>query len=276
MPQVRSGGTGGSGPFTGEVRFDDVRFEIGRGARSLSEPVSLSLADGGCLAIVGPAGSGKSRIARMILGLESPAAGTIRIGGVPLEGQDVVRHRQRCGVVFQDLSLVQGTIRDNIALADPDAEPESVRAAAAVAAIDDEILSLPMGYETFLSRNGANLSGGQQQRIAIARAVLRRPRILVLDGATTQLDAATEAAVMRNLAALGCTRVVVASRAGAVRDADWIVALDGSGGVEFGTETALLERGGWYRRNFEEGANRPPAAAEAGPGGVRPGTSITA
>jgi len=152
------------------------------------------------------------------------------------------------GVVWQDPLLFSGTIRDNIALRVPDAPLHAVREAARLAAVDADVSAMPMGYDTVLGPSGEGLSGGQRQRLALARALVGRPAVLVLDEATSHLDTPTEALIEQNLRAIGVTRVVIAHRLSTVQDADLILVLAAGRVVEQGTHRELVERGGEYAR----------------------------
>ena len=155
--------------------------------------------------------------------------------GHDLRSLDLRSLRRRLGVVLQDPFLITGTLAENIALRRPDAPLADVVAAAELAAVHDDIAALPLGYATTLANGGAELSGGQCQRIALARALLDRPSVLVLDEATSHLDTATEARIERNLRDLGITRIVVAHRLSTVQDADLILVLEAGRVVEAGT-----------------------------------------
>ena len=166
--------------------------------------------------------------------------------GHDLSRLDLPSLRRQLGVVSQGSHLFGTTIRANISLADPDAGPEAIAAAARAAQIHDDIMAMPMGYETVLSDGGASLSGGQRQRVAIARALLHQPSILVLDEATSELDTVSERRIINHLAQLRCTRIVVAHRLGTIVDADLILVLDRGRIVESGRHVELLARGGLY------------------------------
>jgi ABC-type bacteriocin/lantibiotic exporter with double-glycine peptidase domain len=175
--------------------------------------------------------------------------------GIDLAGLDLRSVREQLGVVTQRGDLFGMTVRDNIALGHPEIGVEAVVDAARRAAIHDDIAALPMGYETILADGGASLSGGQRQRLALARALVGQPAIVLLDEATSNLDTMTEAAIQRSLASLRCTRIVIAHRLSTVVDADVILVMDRGRLVERGTHRELLAHGHVYRRLYEREAS---------------------
>ncbi|MFC4116800.1 peptidase domain-containing ABC transporter [Nonomuraea zeae] len=258
----------------GRIELRDVGFRHDpRGPWTL-RGVSVSISPGQKVALVGASGSGKSTLARLLLALHLPVEGEIRYDGVPAGELNLRTLRRQFGVVTQDPSLFNGTIRENIALNDPDAPLERVVAAAEVAALHDEIMAMPMRYETMLIEGGG-LSGGQRQRLALARALLCRPKVLLLDEATSNLDSATEAIVEANLAWLPQTRIVIAHRLSTVRDADLIVVLDRGRVVQRGTHEELIAVPGRYAELLaaQAGSWRPVPVPppDRGGGGVRAG-----
>jgi ABC-type bacteriocin/lantibiotic exporter with double-glycine peptidase domain len=232
--------------FAGRIDLTDVSFRYAAHAPLALDRCSLSIDAGATVAIVGRSGSGKSTLAGLLVLLHEPTEGTIRFDGVAAGELEPRALRRRFGVVLQDPSLFSGSIRDNIALHDPDMALDDVVHAARLAAIHDDIVGLPMGYATVLSDGGGGLSGGQRQRLALARALAARPAVLVLDEATSQLDVLTESAVDRALRTVGCTRVIIAHRLSTVRCADEIVVLDHGRIVERGSHDDLLHRGGHF------------------------------
>jgi ATP-binding cassette subfamily B protein len=221
----------------------------GSPAVTILDDVTLEIEPGETVALVGFSGAGKSTLARCLLGLVQPASGRILYDGADLDTLDHRELRRRIGYVLQDDHLFDDTLAANIALGDEAPDGERVRWAAQVADAAGFIEGLPLGYDTRVGETGVRLSGGQAQRVAIARAVYRQPAILVLDEATSSLDADSERAVKQGIAGSlgGCTQIVIAHRLSTVTDADRIVVLDGGRIVEQGTHPELLERRGLYR-----------------------------
>lgn len=242
----------------GGVELRGVSFAYGRGAAPALRDVDLSIPAGSRVAIVGPSGSGKSTLARLLLGLLPPTEGRVAFDGVDLDELDLVALRRQCGVVTQSADVLSGTIRDNITLADPDASDEDVRRAVRLADLEADISRMPMGLQTVLGETGAGLSGGQLQRLAIARALVHRPRLLVLDEATSHLDTATEASIADHVRGLRCTQVVIAHRLSTIRDADTILVLDQGAIVDRGTHDELLVTCPTYRDLVAAQLDGPP------------------
>ena len=241
------GGPGTFGGVAGVVEFDDVRFTYATGPEVL-HGVRIRANAGEEIAIVGPTGSGKSTIVKLLLRLYEPSAGTIRIDGVPISDVSLGELRSHLGLVSQDVFLFQGTVSDNIAYGRPDASTEEIVEAAKAAEAHDFITSLPDGYDSVVGERGQKLSGGQRQRISIARAILADPEVLVLDEATSSVDNETEAAIQRSLARItrDRTTIVIAHRLSTIRNADRIYVVESGRVVEQGTHDALVEAGGTY------------------------------
>ncbi|HYO60288.1 MAG TPA: peptidase domain-containing ABC transporter [Actinomycetota bacterium] len=230
----------------GRVRLEDVSFRYSSGSPDVVKDVTLDIEPGQSIAIVGRSGSGKSTLAHLILGLYPPSSGRVLYDGHALDDLDLAWVRRQLGIVPQDAFLFGSSIRKNIALSEPDMPLERVERAAKLAGIHDEIVSWPLKYETVLADGGATLSGGQRQRIALARALVRDPKILLLDEATSHLDVETERIVHTNLERLGCTRIVIAHRLSTVEKADLILVMEKGRFVERGTHDELLSARGRY------------------------------
>ena len=232
----------------GAIRFEQVTFRYRLDGPAVISDLSFDIPAGQMIGIVGPSGSGKSTIARLIQRLYTPDSGRVLIDGVDLAMVDVTWLRRQIGVVLQQNVLFNCSVRENIALADPGMPMGRVIAAAQLAGAHEFILELPLAYDTIIGERGASLSGGQCQRIAIARALLANPRILIFDEATSALDYESERIVQENMRriAAGRTVIVIAHRLSTVRGADRIMTIDRGRLVEDGTHEDLLRRGGSY------------------------------
>ncbi|MBT2385153.1 NHLP family bacteriocin export ABC transporter peptidase/permease/ATPase subunit [Streptomyces sp. ISL-11] len=248
----RPGPATGTRRLKGHVRLDDVTFGYSPLDAPLLKNFSLSVGPGQQVALVGGSGSGKSTVSRLISGLYTPWEGTIRVDGMRLE--DIPRGALAASVSFvdQDVFLFEGTVRDNIALWDPSIPDEDVIAALQDAAVYDVVARRPGGIRGRVEQDGRNFSGGQRQRLEIARALVRRPSVMVLDEVTSALDAATEQIVIDNLRRRGCACVVIAHRLSTVRDSDEIVVLDRGTVVERGRHEHLIAARGAYAELVKE------------------------
>jgi len=243
------------GEIQGDVVFEDVTFEYVPGVPVL-KGVSFHAPAGTTTALVGPSGAGKSTLINLIMGFDRPLSGRILVDGKDLSTVRLSDYRRQLGVVLQDNFLFDGTIRENIAYARPDASLEEIRAAARIAHCDEFIERFENGYDTIVGERGVKLSGGQRQRVAIARAILADPRILILDEATSSLDSESEALIRDGLQNLrrGRTTFVIAHRLSTIQSADQILVMDQGRIVERGTHEELLRKGGLYRRLYERQA----------------------
>ncbi|WP_283818636.1 ABC transporter ATP-binding protein [Jatrophihabitans telluris] len=232
----------------GEVRFHGVSFCYPGATKAAVDDVDLVVPAGNTLAIVGETGSGKSTLAALVARLYDPSAGRITIDGIDLRDLALTDLAAIVGVVSQETYLLHTTVRENLRYAKPDATDAEIESAARAAQIHELIDSLPEGYDTMVGSRGHRFSGGEQQRIAIARTLLRNPRVLVLDEATSALDNETERAVQHAFDELarGRTTITIAHRLSTVRDADGIVVIDAGHVVEAGSHEQLLERAGRY------------------------------
>jgi ATP-binding cassette subfamily B protein len=234
--------------LSGHIQLADVTFRYDKGGPDVLHRLNLTIEPGSRVAIVGSSGSGKSTLAKLLLALYEPTDGDICYDGVSLSRINWQELRRQFGVVLQESALFSGSILSNIALGDPAMDRECAIAAARTAAIHDDIMAMPMAYETFVAEGGSALSGGQRQRLSIARAVAHRPAILLLDEATSHLDVETEQKVARNLQSLACTQIIIAHRLSTVRDADVILVLHQGAIVERGSHNELVHLGGHYAR----------------------------
>lgn len=232
----------------GEVSFDRVRFGYD-GDQPVLDGLSLTIDAGASVAIVGPTGSGKSTIARLLIRFYDPQSGTIRLGGTDLRQMSVEDVRRSVGLVFEETLLFHDTVAANISFADPDASEAQVRRAAELAGAADFVDALPKGYDTILGERGFSLSGGQRQRIAIARAIVADPAVLILDDATSAVDPSKEYEIREAMGGVmrGRTTIVIAHRAGTIAMADRVVLLDEGRVVADGTHDELLESSARYR-----------------------------
>lgn len=243
---------GGSTPcprIAGRVEFREVEFAYDAGRPVLSA-VSLVAEPGQTIALVGPSGSGKTTLISLVLAFIRPQRGVLLIDGRDLADLELTSYRRQLGVVMQDNWLFDGTVAENLRFARQEATDDEVIAAAKLAAADTFIRGFADGYQTVIGERGVKLSGGQRQRLAIARALLADPRILILDEATSSLDSESEAEIQEALAHLraGRTTFVIAHRLSTIRSADQILVIDGGTIAERGTHAELIAKGGRYRQ----------------------------
>jgi ATP-binding cassette subfamily C protein len=233
------------GPLRGDIEVNRVSFRYREDGPMVLREVSLSIARGEFVALVGPSGAGKTTLFRMLLGFESPAPGTIFFDGQDLAGLDVRAVRRQIGVVLQNGKLLWGSIYQNIVGAAELTMDEAWEAARA-AGLADDIAAMPMGMQTFVGEGATTLSGGQRQRLMIARAIVTRPRVILFDEATSSLDNETQALVSQSLAQLNVTRVVIAQRLSTVMRADRIYVIDAGRVVESGSYATLMAANGVF------------------------------
>ncbi len=244
---AQPGRTGTLGPLRGDVRFEDVAFSYEAGKEVL-HGISFHASPGTVTALVGSSGSGKSTTIGLISAFHTPASGRVLVDGEDLAGVQLASFRTQLGVVLQETFLFDGTIRENVAFARPDALEQEILEACRTARVDEFAGRFPERYETVVGERGVKLSGGQKQRVSIARAILADPRILILDEATSSLDSETEAMIQQGLAYLmkGRTTFVIAHRLSTIRRADQILVMEDGLIVERGTHAELYDARGRY------------------------------
>ena len=241
------------GEFRKSIEFDRVHFEYNDDDERVLDEVSFTINKGEVVAMVGPSGSGKSTIADLIPRFYDVSRGTIRIDGHDIRETTLASIRGNMGIVTQEVILFNDTIRNNIAYAQQNVSEDAIRQAADAANATVFIEDTPNGFNTLIGERGVNLSGGQKQRLAIARALLKNPPILILDEATSALDTESEKMVQRAIEVLmkDRTALVIAHRLSTVQNADKIIVLEKGKIIEVGSHTDLYNKGGLYRRLYD-------------------------
>ncbi len=252
---AENGGANGDTTISaGEITFENVSHtHNGSSANSLNN-INLNIAAGTSIGIVGPVGSGKSTIANLIPRLYSPSEGSIKIDGIDIEAMSLKKLRQSISYVPQETFLFSMSLRDNLRFGNPEASEADIIEAAKAAELHSEVMSLERGYDTILGERGITLSGGQRQRTAIARALLRKPKILILDDALSAVDASTEEKILSNLKKyiLNQTTIIISHRISSVRNADNIIAISDGKIIEMGTSDELLALDGYYANIYKK------------------------
>lgn len=253
------------------IVFDNVSLDYGTGGLPSLRQINLSIPRGKTIALVGASGSGKSSLADLLVGLYAPTKGRILIDGVDLGALDLISWQQKLGVVSQDTFLFNASLRDNIAFGKPQASDRQIEVAAEQAQAAGFIRDLPEGFATLVGERGYRLSGGQRQRISLARALLRKPDLLILDEATSALDSHSEHLVQQALkrGPEQCT-LVIAHRLSTIREADQIVVLDHGQIVEMGSHAELLKLQRYYAALWQQQSDQSFAILEPLAGGLRP------
>jgi len=253
-PEGRAGATGLRPLLAGEIKFDNVIFRY-PGAQNLAlNKASFTIEQGTVVGIVGRSGSGKTTLTKLIQGLYPLQEGIVRFDGIDAREIELSHLRRQIGVVLQENFLFRGTVRENLSVTKPDASFEELVAASVAAGADEFIERLPQGYDTVLEENASNLSGGQKQRLSIARTLVARPRILILDEAASALDPESEAIFIKNLSkiAVGRTVVMISHRLSTLVNADKIMVMQQGSLVDAGRHEELLTRSDTYQHLWNQ------------------------
>ena len=238
----------------GSIDFDDVSFSYKRGSdKNALSHIDLHIRSGETIGVIGGTGSGKSSLVNLICRLYDVSQGTVKVGGLDVRRYDMEALRNQVSVVLQKNTLFSGTILENLRWGNPDATEEECVAACQAACADEFIDRLPDGYHTYIHRGGSNVSGGQKQRLCIARALLKKPKILILDDSTSAVDTATDARIRAAMAKQipGTTKIIIAQRVFSVEHADRILVLDNGRVDAFDTHEHLLESNAIYREIYD-------------------------
>lgn len=238
----------------GSIEFKDVSFKYAEGAeRYVLENINISIASGQTVGILGGTGSSKTSLVQLIPRLYDTTVGTVFVGGRDVREYDLTVLRNQVAMVLQKNELFSGTIRENLLWGDENATDEEIREACRLARADEFIQSFPDGYDTHIEQGGTNVSGGQKQRLCIARALLKKPKILILDDSTSAVDTRTDAMIRKGFSEYipETTKIIIAQRVSSVQDADIIIVMDGGHVSAMGTHTELLTTSEIYREVYE-------------------------
>ena len=237
----------------GSIDFDGVSFKYSaRAERQALSDIDLHIKSGETIGVIGGTGSAKSTLVNLIARLYDATEGRVRVGGVDVRDYDLDTLRKQVAMVLQKNVLFSGTIAENLRWGDPDATDEEVREAARLACADEFVDTFPKGYDTWIEQGGTNVSGGQKQRLCIARALLRRPKVLILDDSTSAVDTKTDAKIREGLANYlpDTTKLIIAQRISSVQEADRIIIMEGGRIAQIGTHEELLQTSEIYRETF--------------------------
>ena len=253
VPDIQNGANALDTIPDGSIDFDDVYFSYKKGSENyILSDVNLHIKPGETIGILGGTGSAKSTLVQLIPRLYDVSRGSVRVGGHDVREYDVEALRDAVAMVLQKNVLFSGTIRDNLRWGDKDATQEEIEAACRAAQAHDFIMSFPNGYDTDLGQGGVNVSGGQKQRLCIARALLKHPKVVILDDSTSAVDTATDASIRRALHEefSHITTLIIAQRVASVMNADKIIILDEGRIADMGTHDELMARSAIYREIY--------------------------
>ena len=242
----------------GSVDFDGVSFKYSRTAKKYAlSDIDLHIPSGATVGVLGGTGSSKSTLVQLIPRLYDVSEGSVKVGGHDVREYDLDALRSAVAVVLQKNTLFSGTIKENLRWGDPNATDEELAVACRLAQADDFIRSFPDGYDTYIEQGGTNVSGGQKQRLCIARALLKKPKILILDDSTSAVDTRTDALIRAGFRSYipSTTKIIIAQRVASVQDADVIIVMDNGGIADMGTHDELLSRSAIYREVYEQQTN---------------------
>jgi ATP-binding cassette subfamily B protein len=254
----------------GSIRFEDVRFKYSKTADKYAlDDIDLEIASGETVGILGGTGSSKTTLIQLIPRLYDATEGAVYVGGVNVKDYDLDVLRKEVAVVLQKNVLFSGTIKENLRWGNPEASDEELVRVCKLAQAHEFIESFPDGYDTHIEQGGTNVSGGQKQRLCIARAILRKPKVLILDDSTSAVDTKTDAFIRQAFAEEipDTTKIIIAQRVGSVEKADKILVLEGGKIVEMGNHAALMAKGGIYKEIYEAQTKSKGDAPETEEGG---------
>ena len=237
----------------GSVSFENVSFKYSRRAERMAlSDINLQIASGETIGIIGGTGSSKSSLIQLIPRLYDATQGCVRVGGIDVREYDLQALRDQVAVVLQKNELFSGTIAENLRWGNENATDEQLEEACRLAQADEFIRQFPMGYQTHIEQGGSNVSGGQKQRLCIARALLKKPKILILDDSTSAVDTKTDALIRKAFREFipETTKIIIAQRTSSVEDADRIIVMDGGSISAIGTHEQLLEQSEIYREVY--------------------------
>ena len=243
--------TGKSITIDGEIKLENVSFKYSSFSPYILKNINMNVKKGQKVGIVGESGAGKTTLAKIIMGLYIPSDGTLQYNGIDLNQLNKPNLRNQIGVVTQNPYLFSDTIFENVKFNNPVSESQIIEACK-IAQIHDDIINMPMGYNTILSENGSNLSGGQKQRLSIARAIVKKPSVIVFDEATNSLDTVKEKIIEDYLYSLNCTRIIIAHRLSSIINSDNIFVLDNGMIIGEGKHDYLINNNNKYRTLFNK------------------------